>query len=332
MSLFICTAILAIGQEYANLNSINEAYNRSIFIKNKKEADFFIDFLNKIKKSNKFSDDKLIEHFLSDLNIISVSNDKIRDNIFKLIKNVFGETNKEAKNLDANDYLQTENKIKKLEEHLGVNSFYVSYFKMRLLVYKLVTSKNGKFEMELEMLALDFTKKYGNSSFLNSEAYSGLCIANEKAKEWATLKKNANILLKIQTELGFEGYDIIMPVSFLVKSSVMMENYDEAKRYKDILKPFVLESLDQDSLAPQFRIFSSMATVYSRQNKLTNAIAMQEMAVAALGGLFRNDKSQIKEQALVLRELLAKNKEFTSMRNLEERFKLPPLPPQTGEK
>ena len=70
MSLFICTAILAIGQEYANLNSINEAYNRSIFIKNKKEADFFIDFLNKIKKSNKFSDDKLIEHFLSDLNII----------------------------------------------------------------------------------------------------------------------------------------------------------------------------------------------------------------------------------------------------------------------
>ena len=111
-----------------------------------------------------------------------------------------------------------------------------------------------------------------------------------------------------------------------------MGNDNEAIKNKDIIKPFVLESLDRDSLGPQFRIYSSMATVYARQNKLTHAIAMQEMAVAALGEMFRKDKTQAKEQAQILRDLLAKNREFTSMRNLEERFKLQPLPLQNGEK
>jgi len=332
MNIIILAACLTVSQKNNDLIVINKIYNESILIKNKMEVDSLIEVLKMIKNKNSNTDPVLIEFILNDLNIISRLKSGEREVIFKIINNIFVETNKEAKNLDLNEYLQIESKIKKIEGVFGENSFYAAIFNLRFLIYKSVTGKNMNYYKEIEKISIDYEKKFGTLSILTSEAYTGICIVSEKNNDWGFLKKNADKLLEINKKLEFEGYDIIMPVSFLIKSNVMMGDDNEAIKNKDIIKPFVLESLDRDSLGPQFRIYSSMATVYARQNKLTNAIAMQEMAVAALGEMFRKDKTQAKEQAQILRDLLAKNKEFTSMRNLEDRFKLQPLPLQNGEK
>lgn len=332
MNILILAVFLTASQKNTDLIVVNNIYNESILIKNKNEVDSLIEILKKIKNKNSNVDPVLIDFILNDLSIISRLRPGDREIIFKLINNIFAETNKEAKNLDLNEFLQIESKIKKLYDAFGEKSFYVALFNLRFLIYKSVTGKNINYYKEIEMITLDYEKKFGTLSILTSEAYTGICIVSEKNNDWRVLKKNADKLLEINKKLELEGYDIIMAVSFLIKSNVMMGNDNEAIKNKDIIKPFVLESLDRDSLGPQFRIYSSMATVYARQNKLTHAIAMQEMAVAALGEMFRKDKTQAKEQAQILRDLLAKNREFTSMRNLEERFKLQPLPLQNGEK
>jgi len=332
MNVFIIAVLIATSQDRPKSKALYAAYNESVNINSKKEADCLIENLNMIKKTKNYLDATLICCYLSDLNIISGIESEARDRIFRLIHKIFSETNMQQKNPNLNEHLQTEIRIKKLEEIFGRDSFYVAYFNMRFLIYKIIASKNKNFYKEIEGMALDYENKFGLVSILTSETYSGICIAAEKYKYWSALNKNAEKLLEIQTRQGLDGYEIIMPVSFLVKSSVMLGNNFDVKRYNDIINIFVLEPLDSDNLRPQLRIFSSMATVYVRQNKLTNAIAMQEMAIAAACEIFNSDSPQAKEQALILRELLAKNKEFTSMRNLEDRFKLTPLPQQKGEK
>ena len=122
------------------------------------EVDSLIEVLKMIKNKNSNTDPVLIEFILNDLNIISRLKSGEREVIFKIINNIFVETNKEAKNLDLNEYLQIESKIKKIEGVFGENSFYAALFNLRFLIYKSVTGKNMNYYKEIEKISIDYEK------------------------------------------------------------------------------------------------------------------------------------------------------------------------------
>jgi len=166
MNIIILAACLTVSQKNNDLIVINKIYNESILIKNKMEVDSLIEVLKMIKNKNSNTDPVLIEFMLNDLNIISRLKSGEREVIFKIINNIFVETNKEAKNLDLNEYLQIESKIKKIEGVFGENSFYAALFNLRFLIYKSVTGKNMNYYKEIEKISIDYEKKFGTLSIL----------------------------------------------------------------------------------------------------------------------------------------------------------------------
>jgi hypothetical protein len=158
MNIIILAACLTVSQKNNDLIVINKIYNESILIKNKMEVDSLIEVLKMIKNKNSNTDPVLIEFILNDLNIISRLKSGEREVIFKIINNIFVETNKEAKNLDLNEYLQIESKIKKIEGVFGENSFYAALFNLRFLIYKSVTGKNMNYYKEIEKISIDYEK------------------------------------------------------------------------------------------------------------------------------------------------------------------------------
>ena len=332
MSTFLLPLLLLASQENQEFKGLNDVYKNLVVIRNADDVRSSLNYLVKLKKNNKTQDERLVDAVICDLELISKAQPETQREIFGLINDIFTGTMKEAKNLENDFYKQIEKKIEILGSILGKDSFYVTYYKIRLLAYRSATAKDVFSYKEINQDKEKITKKFGKNSIITGEAYVACCVHNDRNKNWNELKANAENSLEIKISIGIDGYGLTSPVSYLIKSSVILGQYKEAIKYRDILKPFVLESLDIDSIMPQLRIYSSLATAYAKLDKITDAIAMQEMAVAAACELFQSNSPQAKEQALILRDLLAKNKEFTSMRNLEDRFKLQPLPLQNGEK
>ncbi len=332
MSAFYFLLLLLPAQEDQVFRCLNDVYKNLVVIRSIGNVRSSLNYLVDFKKNNNTQDQYLVNAIISDLDLISKAKPETQMKILGLVNDIFTGTMKAAANLDNNFYRPIEKKIELLESTLGKESFYVIYYKMRMLAYKCATAKDLFSYEEVYNAKEKIVEKFGKNSIFSAELYIACCVHNDRSKNWSELKTNSKKSLEIKIENGIDGYGLRSPVSYLIKSSVMLGQYKESVKYRDILKPFVLESLDIDTIMPQLRIFSSLATAYAKLDKLTNAIAMQEMAVAAACVQFNSDSPLAKEQAQVLRDLLAKNKEFTSMRNLEDRFKLQPLPLQKGEK
>ena len=327
-SIFVFVAV----QIFADFNAPYDALDSACLLTNKMEVDELLNHLVVLSKKFKKNDLKVVDRLISDLKLISNANKEVQNKILRQINEILVETNKDDENIKDDRFKDIDTKMKRLESFFGQDSFYTILLKIRIMSYKATASKDGISYNEFEIMKKSCIKSFGLESILGSELYVVLCMTNNRMREWSELKKNAEISLEIKTKLGINGDRIITPVSFLIKSNVMMGNYRDAIKNKDKLESYFLEETDTLNLRPQLRIFSSLATAYTKLDKITNAIAMQEMAVAAACEIFKSDSPQAKEQALVLRELLAKSKEFTFMRNLEDRFKLQPLPLQNGEK
>lgn len=332
MSIFLLLLLLLASQKNQEFRVLNDVYKNLVVIRNIEDVESSLRFLVNFKKNNKTKGDKLVDAVISDLELISKAHQETKNQILKLINDLFIETRKEANNLEGDFFEPIEKKIEMLESLLGKNSFYVIYYKMSLLVYKSATGKDLISYKEIDQAKEQIIEKFGKNSPITAEAYIACCIHNDRSKNWRALKKNAKNALEIKTNNGIDGYGLTSSVSYLVKSSIMLGQYKEAIKYREIINASVLESINIGTIKSQLRIYSSLATAYSNLGKIIDAIAMQEMAVAAACEIFNSGSPQAKEQALVLRDLLAKNREFISMRNLENRFKLQPLPLQNGEK
>ncbi len=317
------------------LAEFNEPYNSldsSCLLTNKMEVDSLLNHLIDWSKKGQKNDLKTVIKLISDLELISKANKEVQNEILRLIHEILVEANKDDENLKDSFFKEINDKVKRLESFFGQDSFYIILLKIKIMSFKSTASIDGISYKEFEIVKTSCIKNFGLESVLTSELYVVLCMTNNRIKKWSELKKNSEISLDVKTKLGIDGHRIIKTVSYLIKSDVMLGNYSGAIKNKDRLESYLLEETDDFYLRPQLRIFSSLATAYAKLDKLTNAISMQEMAVAAACELFNSDSPQAKEQAQVLRDLLAKNREFTSLRNLEDRFKLQPLPLQKGEK
>ena len=139
--------------------------------------------------------------------------------------------------------------------------------------------------------------------------------------------KSRSIILKKDDER------IIIPVSYLMAALVKTKKYNECiNKFKEIDKKW-LESESPKVVGSVDRVYSAYAQALFATGKKREAMSYQELSLALIAGIFDNKYHEdITEEANLLRTMLADQGEWKSLRNLEERYKLKPLPKNPAEK
>ena len=104
----------------------------------------------------------------------------------------------------------------------------------------------------------------------------------------------------------------------------------------DLFKSAPKNWLSSDELplqGPRCRVYEAVANSYWKTGKKQTALAYQEMAATIALTYFSDTENFIvKEQANILRDMYIKIGDWRSLRNMEERFKLKPIPKNQEEK
>ncbi len=152
------------------------------------------------------------------------------------------------------------------------------------------------------------------------------CLDAEVKNDWGKCLKHSRVCFEIQMKQPVSDIARISSSSFYLLSLSKNKKYDEAlKLFEKIPRAFT-EGYKRGIERQQFRIFSGMADVWRSKNKLVTAIAFQELAVVALTDVYDKTNAKVQDEAYKLRNLLVENKEWSTIRNLEIRYNLKPLP------
>jgi hypothetical protein len=92
------------------------------------------------------------------------------------------------------------------------------------------------------------------------------------------------------------------------------------------------DELNSSFSKQQFRIFSGMSDVWEYKENNAKSLAYQELALVSISATKDVSDSDVIDEAKKLRDKNEKAGEWKSLRNLEDRYKLKPLPRNPTEK
>lgn len=123
------------------------------------------------------------------------------------------------------------------------------------------------------------------------------------------------------------------PISYQFQALLGMKRYDSVVRLYKTVPSELLETTDRRYLASVAQIISAIASSYLETGNLDSACIYQELALSKVyQGFLERDHPAVTDQATKLQEFLAKKRDFITMRAIEERFNLAPMPKVAGEK
>lgn len=136
----------------------------------------------------------------------------------------------------------------------------------------------------------------------------------------------------IEKYVGSDSRRMFCLKTYIMKSYIEISDFKKAQETLDGFKNKDVEAKCKGMYIPLSLYYSTASLLSERNNKLLNAVAFQELALANLVQFRGKESPEVKTEAIRLRDLMANRNEWTQLRNLEERYGLKPLPIQPGEK
>lgn len=291
-----------------SINKLKQIKTGSLSRNNVKTIDYLIAELLSFKNLDNNSKQIRYKKIGSRFNKFELLNSRRRDGVPEEIN--FGELDKE---------------LKDLVDVLGSDSYWVYNFRVNIIISKIKRNILEGILIEINFLENFLEKKGIKNGLLGPATLCLYCLFYEKTGDWEKCEKYALEAAKTYPD-GFNEKFLVTPVSFLMKSSLMQKKYDKFEDYKKLISYDYISNFNTSMSTPFFRINESLARYYLKNGKLISAISHQEIALAIQSGVFSKDSEQVKTVAVELRNMLKQNNEIQTMRNLEERYNLKPLP------
>jgi len=215
-------------------------------------------------------------------------------------------------------------KLNDLISIFGKESLWVYNFRVNYIISKIFRNMNSTIIDDLKVCEKFLEDKNLRKGLLGSGALLAYCLYYEKIGDWEKCEKLALEDFNIYPKQFNEKY-LTRPISFLLKSSFMLGKFENTEFYKNKLSIDVIFSIKGGS-AFMLRINETLGKYYLQKGKIIDAISHQEIALAHISRMAPIDSEEVKAVATDLSNMLKQNNEIQSMRNLEERYKLKPLP------
>ena len=256
-------------------------------------------------------------------------NSKVLDEEFEFINKILEDNNKVFFN--ESKIIESYNKIISI---IGRETFSDIILTSIILEEKILRMPNNDFDEEITREINRFeNSKWKDSPFLYILYYKR-CLNSKFKKKYRLLICDSKIL-KSKYELIFGENDL----AYFSQLSFLITGLSGESRHIECLDLFKtapknwLNSEDVPLQGPRCRIYEAVANSYWKTGKKQTALAYQEMAATiALSRFSDTEYFIVKEQANILRDMYFQMGDWKSLRNLEVRFKLKPLPQNPAEK
>jgi len=222
------------------------------------------------------------------------------------------------------NFASLDKELEDLINVFGSESYWVYNFRVNYIFSKITRNINNTIIDELKICEKFLEDNNLRKGMLGSGTLGAYCLYYEKTGDWEKCEKFALEFFDIYPKHFNENY-LTGPVSFLIKSSFMLNKLDKVELYKNVLtNDHIFSHISR--YPTLFRINETLGKYYLKKGKIINAISHQEIALVHISKMAPKDSEEVKAVATDLRNMLKQNNEIQSMRNLEERYNLKPLP------
>jgi len=302
---------------------------RLLFELRKSLTDFMIN--SKLDNNKRFLFGKALSE-INNNNLNIKKNINILDREFNIINNLLDI--KIGDNSAAFKEEEIDASYNKIISILGRETFSDILLTSKILEFKTLRIQKKDFEAEITREINRFEKSNWKDSPFLYKLYYDRCLNSKFKNKYSLLIKDSKIL-KSKYDLIFGESDdtYFVYVSFLISG---LSGEGRHLECLELFKSAPKNMLDSDNISmqgPRCRIYEAVANSYWKTGKKQTALAYQEMAATIALSRFSNTENFIaKEQANILREMYAQMGDWKSLRNMEDRFKLKPLPQNSAEK
>jgi len=266
-----------------------------------------------------------LDYVLGDLVAFSNLEKYKKQDAYKLLKSIYNFNYLGNQGNEEAQLARIENEINQLASCVGPRSYWVYNSKINLIATKIDRNRDKGMIEEIHSLKKSMEIEKTGKGMISAGIFDLYAFYYDKIGDWKNCEKYALDALSCFPS-DFNELYISSSVSFLLKSSYMLNDLDKFEKYKKLLSDNYITTINLSEHRPLFRINETMAKYYFQKGKLTNAISHQELALAFISFRFPKDSEQVKAVATDLRNMLKQNNEIQAMRNLEERYNLKPLP------
>ncbi len=217
----------------------------------------------------------------------------------------------------------------------GAASYFDFVATCKILVLKIVSFPGQDFSDEIDADIYRFEKLTFKNSPMLTQLYIAKCGNYRNLKNYSAMYDAAKKAKKMCAEICKDMLDPIHlgASSYEIQALCGLKNHSAVIDLFKKIPQSLLDVSERKYLSGISNIYSSVSVSYMHFDKIDLSIACQEMALSKMYEFCLNrDAPEVFEQAEKLRDILVKKGELGSMRIIEERYKLKPLPKQIGEK
>lgn len=290
-------------------------------------------YLKRKRESNKndFTKD-VLKLILKDIEKLEEANLNTREEIFKITRKMStlepSITNFEL--LPKSDLMS--NYIKKMGVFFGSKSYYVYISKFYYIQCKIIRREFDGTEKLLQNYSDDYTYIFGDKNIETTRPLALYILYYAAKKDWKKYIDYSKLVYEYQIKNTDDEETILSPSSHLLFAYAKNKQFENAIIIFNKIPLKFTDDLNRDFSKQQFRIFSGMSDVWEYKENFAKSLAYQELALIAISATKDISDSEVIDEAKKLRDKYEKAGEWKSLRNLEERHKLKPLPKNPAEK